>query len=421
MATAVKTHLASKIDWDAAYSGCDIYIYLHAFSIESARGYAGETTSEQDLVSALKVRPGAAPPAGVAVVAAQFALYAALAKAGAALPAAAPSADQAISAAKRILVAWADRGFRDASGTFRRSTAQYCKADGKPAQPIANALQISRGVVYSVQAQDLLQGIGAFSPDEVARLNLFHQGMYETIRTMSNEEFVHSIAGKTNGDETYNNQFASHLAALIAIARLLDDSSRLEAALHGGDTVFKLELPWTKLFSYVIYGVNDQPMLRITPNSSDDPLKSRPAYSTSVVAPGEINDRFRNAHAMAGIGYPMGTLSWLYTSAETLRGAGYDPYSYQGAQQQTIEMATRYYACFGKQPGFKNTVTADNARSCSDFQQYIGKVVAGVENAVVIGAYRFPGDAAITEVERSAREALLHDAIDTTLYGRWRE
>jgi len=218
LATAVKTHLASKMDWDAAYSGCGIYIYLHAFSIESARGYAGETITGQDLMSALKVHPGAASPAGVAVVAAQFALYAALAKAGAALPAGAPSADQAISAAKRILVAWADRGFRDASGTFRRSTAQYCKADGKPAQPIANALQISRGVVYSVQAQDLLQGIGAFSPDEVARLNLFHEAMYETIRTMSNEEFVHSIAGKTNGDETYNNQFASHLAALIAIA-----------------------------------------------------------------------------------------------------------------------------------------------------------------------------------------------------------
>ena len=117
----------------------------------------------------------------------------------------------------------------------------------------------------------------------------------------------------------------------------------------------------------------------------------------------------------------MGTLGWLYMSAEILRGAGYNPYSYRGAQQQTIEMATRYYACFGKQPGFKNTVTAANARSCSDFQQYVGKVVAGVENAVVIGAYRFPGDAAITEAEGSAKGALLHDAIDAPVYGRWRE
>ena len=168
-------------------------------------------------------------------------------------------------------------------------------------------------MVYSVQAQDLLQGISALSPDEVSQLNRFHDAMSETIRAMSNEDFVHSITGKTNGDETYNNQFACHLTALIAIAR------------------------------------------------------------------------------------------------------------YQGDQQQTIEMATAYYACFGKQPGFKNTVTADNAKSCSDFQQYIGKVVAGVENSVVIGAYRFPENLAITEAEGAAKEVLLHDAIDTALYGRWRQ
>jgi hypothetical protein len=65
-------------------------------------------------------------------------------------------------------------------------------------------------------------------------------------------------------------------------------------------------------------------------------------------------------------------------------------------------MATRYHACFGKQPGFKNTATADNARSCSDFQQYIGKV--GMENAVAIGTHRAPGDATITEVEVPAKE-----------------
>jgi len=91
-ATAVKTHLARKTDWGATYSGCDIYIYLHAFSIESARGYAGETG--------------------------------------------APSADQATEVAKRILVAWADHGFRNTSGNFRRSTAEYCKADGRRFRPL---------------------------------------------------------------------------------------------------------------------------------------------------------------------------------------------------------------------------------------------------------------------------------------------
>lgn len=420
LATSVKNHLASKMDWDATYSGCDIYIYLHAFSIESASGYAGQTTSSQDLITALKVHPGAAPPAGVAVVAAQFALYAALVKAGAAVPAGAPTPDQATAVAKRILLAWADHGFRDASGNLRQTTAQYCKPDGSPVPPVANVLQIARGIVYSVQAQDLLQGIGAFSPDEVGRVNRFHDRMYEVIRNMSNEEFVHSIAGKT-GDETYNNQFAAHLTALIAIARLLDDRGRLEAALYGGDPAHKVELPWTKLFNYIIYGVNDQPMARISPNTSHDPLKSRPAYSSSIVSPGEINDRFRNIHDKAGIGYPMFSLSSLFTTAENLRISGYNPYAYHGTHQQTIEMATQYYACFGKQPGFNNTVTADNAKSCSDYRQYIGQIVVGVENAVVIGAYRFPSDAAITGVEVPARAESLHDAIDTALYGRWRD
>jgi hypothetical protein len=420
LTTSAKAHLASKMDWDATYSGCNIYIYLHVFSIESESGYAGETASSEDIISALKVRPGAAPPAGVAVLAAQFALYAALVKAGVTVPTGAPSADQATAVAKRILLAWADHGFRDASGNFRQSTAQYCKSDGKPAEPVANALQIARGVMYSVQAQDLLQGIGAFSPDEVRRLNRFHEGMYKTIRTVSNEEFSHSIGTKT-GDETYNNQFATHLTALIAIARLLDDRRTLQAALYGGDPAVKVELPWTKLFSYIIYGVNDRPLTRVSPNSSNDPVKSRPAYTTKLVAPGEINDRFRNAHEMAGIGYPMFSLSTLYSTAETLRISGYNPYAYHGAHQQTIEMTTDYYACFGTQPGFKNTVTADNARACQDYQQYIGKVVVGVENAAVIGAYRFPADAALTQVEAAAKAAMLHDAIDTALYGRWRD
>jgi hypothetical protein len=32
LANQVKSHLAAKVDWDAVYSGCDLDIYLHAFS-----------------------------------------------------------------------------------------------------------------------------------------------------------------------------------------------------------------------------------------------------------------------------------------------------------------------------------------------------------------------------------------------------
>lgn len=415
----VKADLAGTIDWDATYSGCDIYIYLHAFSIEQKDGYAGQTRSDEQLSAAMHVQSGATPPAGAAVVASRLALYAGLAKAGVTIPVGAPPPDQAIAVAKRILLAWADKGFRDESGNFRQPAAQYCD-NGQPREPIATVLQIARGILYSIHAQDLLQGIGAFTPDEEDRLNRFHSGMYEVIRIMSNEEYRYGLASK-HPDEIYNNQLATHLVALIAAGRLLDDQSKVETALYGGGDALTVELPWTKLFNYVMYGTSDEPMLGVTPNSSDDPLKSSPAYSTPVVAPGEINDRFRNATPHQGIGYPMGTLGWLYMAAESLRIAGYDPYGYRGAHEQTIEMATQYYAGYGKYVGFGNTVTADNATSCPNYQQYIGKIVSDVETNIVIGAYRYPGNAGITEVEPAAKTAFLHDPLDTIRFGRWRD
>ena len=419
LADTVKRDLATKTDWDASYSGCDIYVYLHAFSITAMTGYAGQTKSEQELASTMNVGAGSSPPIGAALVASRLALYAALVKAGARVPAGGPSAAQATATAKRILLAWADHGFREANGHLRDAAAQYCE-DGKPAKPTAIVLQIARGIVYSVQAHDLLAGLGALSADEASRAERFHGGMYDVIRAMSNEEYSHGIGG-VHGDELYNNQFAAHVNALVATARLLDDPKRLEAALYGGDGAEKVDLPLTKLFSYVVYGVDDQPLTRITPNSSDDPTKSSPAYSTGVVAPGEINNRFRNATVDQGIGYPMGTLEWLYMTAEVLRISGYEPFAYRGTHRQTLEMATQYYACYAKAVGFDKTVTAEAARSCPDYEQYVGKAVIDVQTNVVMGAYRFPSNGRLVELEVAARAALLHAGIDSVRFGRWRE
>jgi hypothetical protein len=164
-------------------------------------------------------------------------------------------------------------------------------------------------------------------------------------------------------------------------------------------------------------------LLRITPNSSDDPLKSRPAYTTKVVAAGEINDRYRNDNPLQGIGYAMGTLEWLFDAAEILRIAGFDPYGYRGAHGQSIEMAVAYYACLAKNVGFYNTVTAQRARSCPDYQEYVGRVVNAVDARIVIGTYRFPQDAAITELDGAAKKAVSSGPFppDTILFGKWRD
>jgi hypothetical protein len=223
-------------------------------------------------------------------------------------------------------------------------------------------------------------------------------------------------------DEVYNNQFASHLASLLAIARLFDVNTKMQAVVHGGSGGDAVALPWVSLFDHVIYGPSDRPLLRITPNSSEDPLMSHPAFTTNVVAAGEINDRYRNSNPSQGIGYPMGTLQWLFMIGESLRIAGFDAYGYRGAHAQSIEMAASYYACYAKHAGFRQIITAANSASCEDVRQYIGKVVNGVDANILIGALRFPGNKAITEVEEAARASASVGpfSLDAVLFGRWR-
>ena len=108
--------------------------------------------------------------------------------------------------------------------------------------------------------------------------------------------------------------------------------------------------------------------------------------------------------------------------ANIMHNAGIDAYDYRGAHKQSIEMATQYYACYGKCVGFEKTVTADNARACPDYQQYMGQIVNGLETDIVMGGYRFPENAPITSLEASAKEHLAHgQAIDAIRFGRWRD
>jgi hypothetical protein len=110
---------------DGVYAGFFVGPYLYAFSYEPQDGHDAETHA------ALNLAPGVQAPAGGAVVAARLALYAALIKGGAAPPPGAPSADQAAALAKRILLAWADRGFP------RTRPARFWGCRRSPATPAA--------------------------------------------------------------------------------------------------------------------------------------------------------------------------------------------------------------------------------------------------------------------------------------------
>jgi hypothetical protein len=186
-------------------------------------------------------------------------------------------------------------------------------------------LTLGRGIIYSVHAQDLLQGIGGLSSDEVHRLDLFHGALLDLIRQSSNVFFA-GVGFPYSECSRYTNISTNAVTAMLAIARLLNDEHRFTTMINGGDNSVPALVPWRQLFDHIIYGVNDGPMPGCVNNLDSNRLTSLTRhhdYQTAVAAPGEIADRFRNANPAQGIGYPMFTLERLVDSAEVLRLAGY--------------------------------------------------------------------------------------------------
>ena len=182
LAAQIKNDLAAGIDWDVTYSGANGGVYQYVFSYEPQDHHEAETRA------ALSIPPDAKAPAGAAVVAARLSLYATLVKMGATPPAGAPGADPAAQLAKRILLAWADHGFRQPDGKFLTLAAFTRDGHGRPGGGLG--LELGRGVVYSVHAQDLLQSVGVLNSDEVRRLNAFHDTLFDLIRQSSNVFFA---------------------------------------------------------------------------------------------------------------------------------------------------------------------------------------------------------------------------------------
>jgi len=420
----VKARLAANVDWDAVYSGCDVEKYLYSFSYEKPNEHADPASAAAQLSAALNVRPGLSAPSGAAIVASRLALYVALVKAGAKTPAGTPTVDQAAALAKQILLAWSSHGFRDQRGTYLNRAEQFCDDQDHfiPLKQSTVALQISRGVVYSAHAQDLLQSIGAINAAEANTLNAFHEAMFDLIREASNFRFMLPEVAKVpyRTCERFSNHAAAGLMGMLSIARLLDDNREFNAVFHGKDPTIPVALSWTAYFDHAIYGENDRP-IACYKNSGPDRLSSHGSFQTLVVAPGEIEDRYRNANPAQGFGYTLGVLADFYTMTDLMKKAGFNVLSYRGSHGQSVEMATDYYACYGKHVGFKKPVTADNARACPDYQQYIGQIVNGLETDIVMGAYHFPQDAAITELEATAKKGAGANLLDPLRFGRWRD
>jgi hypothetical protein len=366
----------------------------------------------------LKLDANTRAPAGGAVVASRLALYAALAKAVAVAPQGAPNQDQAAALAKRILLAWADHGFpRDAQGRFRPLSALSCDKDGKIELYSGGgvALHLGRGVFYSVHAQDLLQSIGALNASEQARLDAMHQDLFDLIREGVNQ----SLGSPQPECQRYANGTAGALAALLGVARLFDDPHRFNAVLLGNDRSIPVGLPWTRFFDGAIYGEADRPM-ECYLNTGSDGLHSGAGFTTPIVAAGEVQDRYR-----AGVGQTL-RLSHGYVEGSHHRGGEPSHCRLRSLclwrQPQAIDRDGVAILCvLRKSPGFHKSVSRENARACPNFEQYYGKVVNGVDPNIVIGAFRFPKNAAIGAVEAAAKEASSSGvfSLDAILFGKW--
>jgi hypothetical protein len=417
LAQQIKKDLNSGIDWDVTYSGSLHGVYEYVFSYEPQDHHDSETRA------ALTIPPGVKVPNGAGVVASRLALYGALVKAGAMPPRGSPGSEEAAALAKRILLAWADRGFRDANGHFLELGSFTRDGLGRPDSGLG--LTVGRGIIYSVHAQDLLESLGALSTDEVRRLNAFHSEIFELLR--QSENVLYAGVGFPYSDCSRSTNLATNaMIGMLATARLLNDESKVNAVLFGGNPAIPVLDPWTHLFDHLIYGQSDGPdpgcVINHEPDSKSS-LDNHHDYQTLHAAPGEIADRFRNAKAGQGIGYPMFTLERLFDAAELMQIAGFDPYGYRGAHGQSIEMAIQYYACFAKGAGFEKTVTRENSGSCPNAAQYYGRLVNGVDRMLLIGADRFSGNKPITGLEAAAQKAASGVAFstDAILFGKWRD
>jgi len=183
--------LSGHKEWGVAYSGCNSDVYEFGFSYESQTTHGVDHAAQ--IRTVLGLSPDSTPPARVAVVASRLALYAALVKAGAAVPAGAPSPNQAAAIAKQILITWSTHGFQDGHGHFLATPSQFCDGDGKTNDGVMAGvgLLVARGIVYSVHAQDLLMYLGALNETEVRQVSAFHAAMYELIRNALNFNFEH--------------------------------------------------------------------------------------------------------------------------------------------------------------------------------------------------------------------------------------
>jgi hypothetical protein len=199
-----------------------------------------------------------------------------------------------LQSAKKVLFAWGTQGFRDQQGRVLTQQNQLCDRNGNHADVADAGLAISRGIVYSVHAQDLLMYCGALDESEARALSAFHSAIFVLLLDSLNNNYDRCAC------DHYDNHSANscRTPGNGATGRQPGASRR---GVVGPTPIDARRFAVDRLFRSAIYCEADLPnSCRF--NSGSDSYTSHPFFSTAVVAPGEIDDRFRNKGTGQGIG-----------------------------------------------------------------------------------------------------------------------
>lgn len=282
-------------------------------------------------------------------------------------------ADEALQAAKVILLSWVRSGLRE-GGRFRSAIVQFCDETGSNSlnAKFAIGLMLGRGTPVLVNAIDLLSALTVFSAGETKEVDQFLFELYNLIEYSSNFR-----ANKSNLDcNRFNNHVSIQVAALASIARIRHDrKSLLEVAFGDGG---QLAISWARQITNAIYGPNQRALNCFKSGESPE------FWQTDTPQAGELVDRYR-ARPPQTFGYPMFSLTYLLLTYKILARSELRDAKPIALAQARITSALEYYGGY-----FANYLSSDEVKIPEDFKypgvnQYTGKLLCRKDGVTITG------------------------------------
>lgn len=372
---SVRALVQRQNDFLAVDTGCDIDATMRAFSIV---------------------------PNGAAPAAAKLALYGYLAsqQAGYGDPS---LAREAREAATTIVTRWATDGFK-LQGEPIKDLHSFC-GKGRPEKVTWSlvGLQVGRGMVYYVDAVDLLTAQGALTSAQTGDVHSF---MARQLALMVPAMNYH-VTSNTLDCARFDNQTSMQILSVLSLARMLGRRDLVEGLAGQGSHGLAVTFP--AQIAGAIYGATDTVRSCFAPNTAS----SKYYFQTGQVAPGEIVDRFRAAPYQS-FGYTTGSLTTLLLAARIFDDSGFAASAYHAPGGQGLQSALDYYSYYYATFLSTNKAAVPAGQSSyPDYAQYAGAMITRDHAATpedrdngltsfLLGDVFFPKDQKVQQVIKKA-------------------